>query len=217
MPTRAEARAVGPPTGRDLASTAFIDSDHPAVEAVASRVTDGADREVERARRLFAAVRDEIRYDPYGLPTEPEDYRASAVLAAGSGFCVPKSVLLAAAARSAGIPSRLGFADVRNHLQSDRLREQMGTDVFVYHGYTALFVRGRWLKASSAFNAELCARFGLAPLEFDGTADALLHPFSGDGSKYMEYITDHGTFDDLPLEELLDAYRRTYPVLSRDT
>jgi hypothetical protein len=80
-----------------------------------------------------------------------------------------------------------------------------------------LGVRGRWLKASSAFNAELCARFGLAPLEFDGTADALLHPFSGDGSKYMEYITDHGTFDDLPLEELLDAYRRTYPVLSRDT
>ena len=223
MPTRAACAASGPPTDRDLAPTAFIDWAHPAVEAFVARVrasdtepelaaeTDG---ERELARRLFAAVRDEIRYDPYRMPTDPAAYRASSVLAARRSFCVPKAVLLTAAARAAGIPSRLGFADVRNHLQSDRLREQMGTDLFIKHGYSVLFIGGRWLKASPAFNAELCARFGVAPLEFDGETDALLHAFSGDGSKYMEYIEDHGTFDDLPLEELLEDYRRAYPGLS---
>ena len=82
-----------------------------------------------------------------------------------------------------GIPARLGFSDVRNHLQSDRLRELMGTDVFVYHGYSELFVGGAWRKATPAFNATLCARFGVSRLEFDGSEDALLHPFSGDGRR----------------------------------
>ena len=214
MPSRADTRATGEPTPRDLACTEFIDTSHPSLVAFVDRVAAGADTEAELARRLFAAIRDEIRYDPFGMPSDPVAYRASSVLAAGRGFCVPKSVLLTAAARSAGIPSRLGFADVRNHLQSERLRAQMGTDLFIHHGYSTLFLGGCWLKASSAFNAELCARFGVAPLEFDGTSDALLHPFSGDGSKYMEYITDHATFDDLPLEELLDDYRRAYPEIT---
>ncbi len=126
---------------------------------------------------------------------------------------MPKSVLLSAAARAVGIPARLGFADVKNHLQSERLAEQMGTDLFVYHGYSTLYVGGAWRKASSAFNTELCERFGVQPLDFDGTSDALLHPFSGDGSRYMEYVHDHGDRDDLPLDEILHAYRATYPSL----
>jgi transglutaminase-like putative cysteine protease len=214
MPRRAETAASGDPTPRDLAATEFIDTDHPAVVAFVDRVGAGGAGDADLARRLFAAVRDEIRYDPFGLPTEPVEYRASSVLAAGRGFCVSKSVLLTAAARRVGIPSRLGFADVRNHLQSERLRAQMGTDLFVHHGYSTLYLDGRWLKASSAFNRELCERFGVEPLDFDGRSDALLHPFSGDGSKYMEYIADHGTFDDLPLAELLEDYRRAYPEMS---
>ena len=152
----------------------------------------------------------EIRYDPYDVPTEPDRYRASALLAAGRGYCVQKAVLLSAVARAAGIPARVGFADVRNHLQSERLRAVMGTDLFYWHGYSALFVGGRWLKASPAFNVELCERFGVPPLEFDGVHDALLHPFAADGSKYMEYLNDHGVFRDLPLETLLAAYRDAY-------
>jgi transglutaminase-like putative cysteine protease len=214
MPTRAATAASGPPTDRDLAPTEFIDTAHPAVIRFVGRTRDGAADDAQIARRLFAGVRDEIRYDPYRMPTDRHAYRASAVLEAGRSFCVPKAVLLTAAARATGIPSRLGFADVRNHLQSDRLREQMGTDLFVYHGYSVLFIGGRWLKASPAFNAELCARFGVPPLDFDGESDALLHAFSGDGSRYMEYLTDHGTFDDLPLEELLEDYRRAYPALT---
>lgn len=202
------------PTDADLQATEFIETTHPAVLAFVERVVGDATDDRERARRVFAAVRDEIRYDPYELPTQPEAYRASSVLAAGRGYCIPKSVLLTTAARAVGIPSRLGFADVKNHLQSERLREAMGTDLFVYHGYSTLFVDGRWLKASAAFNRELCARFGVEPLEFDGTADALLHQFTGDGSRYMEYVNDHGTFADLPLERILAIFRETYPSIT---
>ncbi len=196
-----------------LAATKFIDAEHPAVRRFAADAVAGATDEHDRIRRLFAAVRDEIRYDPYSASAEADDYVASNVIARGSAYCVPKAVVLTATARSLGIPARLGFADVRNHLQSDRLRTLMGTDVFVYHGYSELYLGGAWRKATPAFNATLCARFGVAPLEFDGTGDALLHPFSGDGRRHMEYVRDRGVFADLPLQELLAALSSAYPGL----
>lgn len=205
--------AAGPPTPDDLRPTAFIDRDSDAVRRLADAATAGAADEHEVARRLFAAVRDGVRYDPYRIPTDPAGYRASAVLEAGRGYCVQKAVALTAAARAAGIPSRLGFADVKNHLQSERLRERMGTDLFVYHGYSTLYVGGRWTKASPTFNAELCAWFGVPPLEFDGTRDALLHAFTGDGARHMEYVRDRGIYADLPLETILAAFRETYPEM----
>ena len=202
-----------PPTDADLAATEFLDVGGPGVLAYAREAAAGATSDAERARRLFAAVRDDVRYDPYRLPTEPAKYRASHTLAMRSAYCVPKAVLLAAVARAVGIPARLGFADVRNHLQSERLREQMGTDLFVWHGYGVLWIDGAWRKASPAFNAELCARFGVEPLDFDGSADALLHQFAGDGSRYMEYLDDHGVYTDLPLDTVLAAYRAAYVSL----
>jgi hypothetical protein len=48
------------------------------------------------------------------------------------------------------------------------------------------------------------------PLDFDGTHDALLHPYSGDGSQYMEYVNERGLYTDLPLEEMLRDLRETY-------
>ena len=198
------------PTAEDVAPTAFIDSDSAVVRDFVTEVAAGANGEHEVVARLFAAVRDGIRYDPYSVSGEPADYRASNVLRSDSGYCVQKSVALTAAARAAGIPSRLGFADVRNHLQSERLREAMGTDLFIWHGYSTFFVGGRWTKASCAFNAELCERFGVPPLDFDGRNDALLHPFSGDGSRYMEYVRERGIYADLPLREMLEDLRETY-------
>ena len=203
----------GPPTEEDLRATAFIDSDSTAVREVVERVGAGGADEREVTAGLFAAIRDGIRYDPYAMPTDPLDYRASAVIGAGRGYCVQKAVALTAAARAAGIPARLGFADVRNHLQSQRLREVMGTDLFVWHGYSVLFLGGRWTKASPAFNAELCARFGVAPLHFDGTHDALLHAFTGDGARHMEYVRERGVFSDLPLQTVLSSFREHYPAI----
>jgi transglutaminase-like putative cysteine protease len=194
----------GQPTPEDLTPTAFIDRDSDVVKSFVEQVAGDASDEHEVVARLFAAVRDGIRYDPYNVSGDPEDYRASNVLRSDSGYCVQKSVALT------GIPSRLGFADVKNHLQSDRLKAAMGTDLFIWHGYSTFFVGGRWTKASCAFNAELCERFGVAPLDFDGTQDALLHPYSGDGSQYMEYVNERGTYTDLPLEEMLTDLKETY-------
>ena len=204
---------VGP---EHLEPTAFIDSHHPAVGAFASRAVGDADDPHERISRLFLAVRDGIRYDPYTATDDPDDYVASNVIGRTGAYCIPKSVVLVAGARSIGIPARLGFADVRNHLTSDRLRELMGgSDVFAYHGYAELNVDGHWRKATSAFNSSLCARFGVPPLEFDGTQDAMLHPFTGDGDRYMEYVRERGSFTDLPLDEIVEEFSRVYPALMR--
>lgn len=194
-----------------LEPTAFLDSDHEDVRAFTADTVGEATTDREKATRLFAAVRDWVWYDPYTVSEDPAHYKASHVLGAGRAYCVPKAVLLTAVCRAAGIPARLGFADVRNHLQTETLRARMGgTDLFVYHGYSAILINGRWLKATPAFNSELCARFGVPPVEFDGEHHALMHAFTADGTQHMEYVQDRGVFDDLPLTAILDELRVTY-------
>ena len=193
-----------------LAPTALIDSDHPAVVTFAScHAAGSSDR--ERAVSLYYAVRDRFRYDPYRIDLSVEGMRASHVLEIGVGWCVTKAALLAAAARASGIPARVGYADVRNHLSTERMRQTMKTDLFVWHGYTELWLEGRWVKATPAFNIELCDRFGLLPLEFDGRADSLYHPFDKAGHRHMEYVHEHGSFDDMPLQRIVEDFDRHYP------
>jgi transglutaminase-like putative cysteine protease len=192
-----------------LRPTALIDSDHPAVQAFAAEHARGAtDR--ERAVALVYAVRDGFRYDPYRIDLSPAGMTASTVLANGYGWCVPKATLLAAVCRAAGIPARLGFADVRNHLSTERMRQTMQTDLFVWHGYTDLWLDGAWRKATPAFNLELCERFGLLPLEFDGVQDSIYHPFDRSGQRHMEYVHQRGSFDDLPLAQIVATFREVY-------
>jgi transglutaminase-like putative cysteine protease len=194
-----------------LRSTACVESDAPTVRAFVARVTEGATDARQQAVRLFYAVRDEIRYDPYGVVLTADFLRASSVLERGAGFCVAKAVVLAAGARAVGIPARLGFSDVRNHLTTERLRAQMGTDVFAFHGFTELHLAGRWVKATPTFNRSLCDRFGVKPLEFDGASDSLLHPFDTAGQRHMEYIRDRGTHADVPFEEMRAVFAEHYP------
>ncbi|MCC6225122.1 MAG: transglutaminase [Microthrixaceae bacterium] len=213
MATTAPIDPASAPTAADVAQTDFLDHGHPGVQRFALDATSNAEHtDAARASAIFAEVRDRIWYDPYDISIDPNDYTASAVLAGRQRWCVPKAVLLAAAARAAGIPARLGFADVRNHLQSPQLAERMGTDVFHWHGYVLLWIDGRWVKASPAFNAELCARFGTAPLHFDGTHDALLHEFTGDGRRHMEYLVERGVYADLPFELIFADLTDLYPV-----
>ncbi|MDO9201129.1 MAG: transglutaminase family protein, partial [Hydrogenophaga sp.] len=122
-----------------LASTDAIDSDHPSVVAFAQTHATGTTAR-EQAVSLYRAVRDQLRYDPYRIDLSAHGMRASTALQQGHGWCVPKAVVLAAVARAAGIPARLGFADVRNHLSTQRLRDTMKTDVFAWHGYTELWL-----------------------------------------------------------------------------
>jgi transglutaminase-like putative cysteine protease len=199
------------PSAQDcLAATPLVDSDHPAVRAFAAEHACGANAR-EQAVALYYAVRDGFRYDPYRLDLSEAGMRASAVLAQGYGWCVNKAALLAAAARAVGIPARLAFADVRNHLSTQRMRETMSTDVFIWHGCTELWLDGAWRKATPAFNVELCERFGLLPLEFDGAGDSIYHPFDRSGQRHMEYLRDRGSFAEMPLARIVADFRASYP------
>ena len=188
----------------------YIDSGHPAVVAFSRKHSPG-NGELERAVSLYYAVRDGIRYNPFLDFSRPEVFKASAVLEAGQGFCVGKAALLAACGRAAGIPSRVGFADVKNHLTTPRLAETMGSDLFVYHGYTEFMLDGRWVKATPAFNLALCRKFRVKPLEFDGREDSIFHPFDADDRRHMEYLRDRGTCADVPVEEIQRTFREAYP------
>jgi transglutaminase-like putative cysteine protease len=196
-----------------LRSTAFVDSDNARVRDFARTTVAGATGDKARAIALFHAVRDGIAYDPYLDYSDRNVFRASAVLAAGRGFCVGKSALLAACARAIGIPARVGFADVRNHLNSKRLRELVGGDTFMWHSYTELKIDGAWVKCTPAFDAVLCRRARIAPLEFDGVHDSLFHPFDAAGRRHMEYLKDRGSFEDVPVDTLLADFNRHYPKL----
>jgi transglutaminase-like putative cysteine protease len=193
-----------------LAPGEVVDSDAPEVAAYALRTTQGALDRAEQARRLYLAVRDDVRYDPYRIGRSAVELRASLALRRGWGFCTPKAALLAAAARSLGIPARLGFADVRNHLTSDRLERLLGTDLMVFHGYTELHLGGRWVKATPAFNRSLCEKLGIAPLDFDGVSDSVFQPLDLTGRRHMEYVRDRGARLDVPVEEMWAAWRESY-------
>ena len=194
-----------------LAAGKFVDSGDADVREFAKRRAQGACDDVSRAVKLYYAVRDEILYDPYYVGEEPRYFRASDCLRAKRGFCIPKAALLAATARSMGIPARLAFADVRNHLSTKKLLELMGGDLFIWHSFTELYLDGRWVKATPAFNLSLCQRFGVHPLEFDGRNDSLFHEFDREGRRHMEYVRERGNYPDVPYEAIIADFKKTYP------
>jgi transglutaminase-like putative cysteine protease len=193
-----------------LRPTAIIDSDHPAVQVCARETAGATGDPVERAVKLYLAVRDGIRYDPYAPFYLPEHYQASKVLEGRRSFCIPKAALLCALGRAAGIPARIGFADVRNHLATRQLLDYLGSNLFVYHGYTEFFLEGKWVKATPAFNRELCERHQVPPLEFNGREDSLFHPYNHENRRFLEYVTYHGTYADVPVDGILAAWKQAY-------
>ena len=207
LPTEAE---------RYVMPSRFVESDSLEVQGfVTSALRDlpvGATNR-DKAIRLFEAVRDDIRYDPYCFALDEASYRASRIAGAEAAFCVPKAILLAACLRAVGIPAALGFADVRNHLNTPKLQELMGTDLFIYHGYVQLWLGNEAYKVTPAFNMELCERFGVKPLVFDGYHDALFHEFDEQNHRHMEYVNDRGLYFDAPMGEFLVAFKQTYPKL----
>jgi len=196
-----------------LRPTAILDCDHPAVIHFAANIAGKTENDpVKTAVRLYYAVRDGIRYDPYVPFHRSAHYRASNIIKWRRGYCVGKAALLCAVARARGIPCRLGFATVRNHLASEKLIAHIGSDHFVYHGYVEFWLNRRWVKATPAFNAELCELHHVDPLEFDGHSDAIYQSFNRDHKRYIEYLADHGTFDDVPVAAIVNAWKVAYGV-----
>ena len=190
--------------------TSYMDFEVPAVLDFAKTAGKGTTAK-DKAVNLYYAVRDGFPYNPYAFTFERKNYKASFTLAAGEGFCIQKSILLAAAARALGIPAQLGFGNVVNHLATERLKKLMGGDLFVFHGYTVLLIDGRWVKATPAFNRAMCEKFDTRPLEFDGASDSVFHPYDNSGNQHMEYVHDYGAFDDMPFDLMIAEMRKYYP------
>jgi len=194
-----------------LKPTYIIDSDSPEIREYASMLTQGLKgTKIEMAKRIYYAVRDGIWYDPYTPFYLPEHYKASVVLRRGRGFCVSKASVLCALGRACNIPTRVGFADVKNHLVTKELLNFLGTDLFVYHGFVEFHLNGRWIKATPAFNRELCERHKVPPLEFNGYEDSLFQPYNLEKKRFMEYVKYHGTFHDIPVDKIVSAWKEAY-------
>lgn len=194
--------------------TEFLDHASPAVQDYLARTLPDRDRPArELAVDLYYAVRDGIRYEIYGIDFSRGAMRASAVLESGRGLCIHKSIVYAACTRSLGIPSRLAFVDVRNHVASPRLKRFLGGDVVHFHCFARLHLDGRWLSATPVFSEPLCRLYRMTPLDFDGRADAVLQPYDEHGSVHMEFVRDRGVFDDLPYERVVAGLRSAHPRL----
>lgn len=195
-----------------LESARFLDSSNESVRRFAQETAAGTRSDIDKAVRLFYAVRDGWRYDPFSMRLDAQQYVASHVLKAKAAYCLPKAILLAAAARAVGIPSAVGLSDVENHLTTEKLKARMGgRTLFIHHGYAVLHLDGRWVKAAPAFNIELCRRFDVHPTEFDGRSHAIFQEFDTRNRRHMEYVRDSGIWSDFPYEKVVADFTAFYP------
>lgn len=194
-----------------LQPTEFLNFDDDSVREFAETNTSGATTETEKAVKLYYAVRDGFQYNPYLLDLRPQGLTASDLLTRKRGYCVEKAVLLAATARAVGIPSRLSFYIVRNHIATEKLEKALQKNYLVFHGAAEMFLDEKWLKTTPAFNKNLCKYLGVEPLEFDGTADSIFQEYDKSGNMFMEYLHEYGDFADLPYNLYLDELRKHYP------
>ena len=191
----------------------YTDSNHPDVIVYAEEATKGLSTLKEKAIALYYKIRDGFRYHPYHIILKPYAMKASFLLTKDYGYCVEKSNLYAACTRALGIPSRLGFANVRNHLGTGGIEQHLKTDLLVFHGYAEIFLDGQWIKVTPVFNRELCEKYGVDPLEFNGEDDAIFQTSDKTGNPFMEYVTDHGIFADVPLDNFESELRFHYAHL----
>ncbi len=194
-----------------LLSTPYFDFTEKSVREFVSELQDSSMSQSEKAIDLYYRVRDGIRYNPYTVSDGTKAFKASFCIERGESFCIPKAVVLGAAARALGIPARLGLADVKNHMASQKLLDWLKTDLFTMHGFIELYLNGQWVKATPAFNKELCDKMGLKALDFDGENDAIFQEFSSDGTAFMEYLKNWGTFDEVPVDFILQRLAEVYP------
>lgn len=194
-----------------LQPTGFLDFDKQIVRDFAEKNTVGAKSETEKAVKLYYAVRDGFQYNPYLLDLRREGLTASNLLTRNRGYCVEKAILLAASARAVGVPSRLSFYIVRNHIATEKLEQALKKNYLVFHGAAEVFLEGHWLKTTPAFNASLCKYLGVEPLEFDGKSDSIFQEYDKRGNVLMSYLHDYGFFADLPYQLYLQELKKHYP------
>jgi len=171
----------------------------------------------EFAIKAYLYVRDTWQYDPYRISLINEDWKASNLISQKRGHCIDKVVILITILRAAGIPARLGLAKVKNHIAVDHIIEKFGSDILVPHGYIEIHLNNKWIKATPAFNKELCKLLHVHVLEFDGEQDSIFQEFDQTGNRvFMEYLHDYGTFNEVPLPFMFQLMIDHYPKIKEN-
>jgi len=194
-----------------LEATYFFDYKHTVIQELISELSTSTMSAKEKTIVLYSKIRDGWKYDPYSISFSKESYKASTIAQKSTGHCVEKSVLLIACLRALDIPARLHLGKVKNHIAVERLIEKFGSNELTPHGMVNVYLNGKWLKMSPAFNASLCEKLNVDPLEFDGENDSFLQQFNSNGHKFMEYLDDYGYFDDVPVEFMQKNVKEHYP------
>lgn len=195
-----------------LAETRFLDFNHPRFDEFLKDFTPTSSSEKELAVELYYFVRDYFIYDPYHLDLTENGLTASKVLSKNRAWCVEKSTVLAALARKFGIPSRLGYGIVTNHIGVEKLTSILRRDEIVFHGYVELYLENKWVKCTPAFDQRICQLMKVTPLEWDGETDSLFQEFEAQ-QKFMEYLHFYGDFSDVPIELMNAEMKKYYPHL----
>ncbi len=196
-----------------LKPTFFIESDSPIIKEKALSLTFDKKDICDKTKALFYFVRDQIKYNTHILKLKVEINKATEVLKRKEGYCIQKAVLLAALARACGIPARLRFADIVNHkLPEHLLRMRNGSNLFVFHGYNELYIKGKWIKVAAVFNKDICKKHGIIPVDFNGHNNAILPEKDIYGNPHIEYIKDRGPYYDLPLDDIILERKKIYGV-----
>jgi len=193
-----------------LKPTFFINSESVEIHDFVNKNISDEDDDITKAVKLYYAVRDGFFYDPYYLDFKKESMQASYLVNKKKGYCIEKAIVLAATYRNIGLPVRVGFANVRNHIGTERLEEFLGSNLLVFHGYTEVFLEGKWVKATPAFNKELCEMLNVEPLEFDGKTDSIFQEYNKLGRKFMAYEHYYGEFEDLPYDLMISELKKHY-------
>lgn len=190
-----------------LKKTQIIDCDNDVIIKQAKSLTRNVSSDKQKAIVLFYFVRDKIKYNPYSPGDKLEYNKASLVLERGHGFCYQKAILLVAFARASGIPARLHFATIRNYRISEEFLHRMfGSNIMPYHGYAELYIDNKWIAATPAYDKQLCKDNGFVPVEFDGIHDAKLQLNDIHDQPHIEYLADHGHYEDFPWDDIISAH-----------
>ncbi len=193
-----------------LTPTYFFDFENEHIQNLIQEFKSDSISEKEKAIQVYLKIRDGWRYNAYRINFNKEAFRASEISQRSEGHCLDKAVLLTTCLRGLGIPARVHLAKVRNHIAVEKLTEKFGTNELTPHGMVDIFLDGKWVKSSPAFNTSLCEKCNVMPLDFDGEKDSIFQEFNQDGKEFMEYVEDYGHFEDLPLDFILQNMKEHY-------
>lgn len=197
-----------------LQETTYLNYSNPAFDLFLQNL-ELSQNQTTCAQQLYYHVRDAFLYDPFHLDLRPESLVSSSILSKSRAWCVEKAIVLAACARKVGIPSSLGYAIVVNHIGTDKLEKYLRKKEIVFHGYVSLYLDGKWVKCTPAFDQRVCKINRVSPLNWDGKTDSMFQEFEGN-QQFMEYIHFYGDFDDVPVQLMNDEMKLHYPHLFKE-